>query len=703
MNSDQLSIRQASNQWWKATYELMRAIIRALPIPQGVATPTLLFSLSLVVYLLVRIIGLCDFPIYFFSDEAVQTVIASDLVRDKFVGSDGIFLPTYFENAFLYNLSLSVYAQVIPYLLFGKSVFVTRLTSVLIGFTGAIAVGLSLKHAFKLKYWWAGVLVFSAVPAWFLHSRTAFETVLFVTFMAWMLYFYLRYRQDNPRFLYAVVAFGGLSFYSYRGGQLILLGFTIALFLIDLRYHFQHRRTVLGGLLLAVVLAAPYIRFQLVHREETYFHLRMLDTYLLYDIPVREKISRFIQNYLSGLNPRFWFTPDGRELVRHYMKGQGHISPFMAPFILIGIVISLFKLDEPPYRSTLVLALASPLGAALAGIGITRVLVFIVPVAIFTSLGISALLSHIAPEDKPGAYSGVLFALLMFFNSYLLWDALTNGPTWFQDYGLGGMQYGARQVFGKTQELIEEDPDRTVYVSPTWANGTDILMRFFIPDGSVAYMGNADGFLEREKELNENTAFILTADEFQRLTKDPKSTDVKVLDTIELPNGETGFYVTKFSYSARAKSIFAQEEQERLRPREGTLEWDGQTINVRYPYLDMGDLSQIFDGDTFTLARVHSANPAAFSLSFEKPVPLQGIQLTTGSMQMELSVTLYPQGETDPLKFEESYTDLPDDPTVTLLFGETVENVQSMQIEILSLTPGDPFKIHVRELKWITP
>jgi hypothetical protein len=72
-------------------------------------------------------------------------------------------------------------------------------------------------------------------------------------------------------------------------------------------------------------------------------------------------------------------------------------------------------------------------------------------------------------------------------------------------------------------------------------------------------------------------------------------------------------------------------------------------------------------------------------------------------MQMELSVTLYPQGETDPLKFEESYTDLPDDPTVTLLFGETVENVQSMQIEILSLTPGDPFKIHVRELKWITP
>jgi hypothetical protein len=428
----------------------------------------------------------------------------------------------------------------------------------------------------------------------------------------------------------------------------------------------------------------------------------MLDTYLLSDIPIHEKISQFAKNYFTGLHPRFWFTPDGRELVRHYMKGHGHISPLMAPFILIGIGVSLFNLEKPPYRSTLVLALASPLGAALAGIGITRVLVFIVPITLLTTLGISTLVSRITGRQKLNTYGGLLLALLLFFNSYLLWDALTNGPTWFQDYGLGGMQYGARQVFGKTQELIEEDPDRTVYVSPTWANGTDILMRFFITDDSAAYMGNADGFLERERELNDDMVFILTAEEYRRLSSSPKTTDVEIMDTIALPNGQTGFYVTTFSYASQAKRIFAEEEAERLRPREGTVEWAGQTINVRYPYLDMGDLSQIFDGDTFTLARVHSQNPAIFSLTFEQPVDLAGIRLTTGSMQMELTVNLLQQDEPEPLTYNETYHDLPNDPTIDFDFEETIENVHEMQIEIFSLIPGDPFKIHVRELEWIT-
>jgi hypothetical protein len=577
------------------------------------------------------------------------------------------------------------------------------MTSVLIGTTGAVAIGLTLKHAFQLKYWWAGVLVFSAIPAWFLHSRTAFEVAIFVAFMAWMLYFYLRYRQDDPRYIYAVVVFGGLSFYSYRGGQLVLIGFAIALLLIDIRYHVKHRRMLLGGLLLALLLTIPYIRFQLVHRDETYFHLRMLDTYLLYDIPLSEKVVRFFENYLSALDPRFWFAPAGRELSRHFMKGHGHISPFMAPFLLLGAGVCLNNLNKPQFRTTLVLALLSPLGAGLVGLGITRVLIFVVPVALLTTIGISTLVTHFTVEGALPSFAWLIFSVLLLFNSYLLWDALVNGPTWFQDYGLGGMQYGARQVFGEVEELLEQDPDRTVYVSPTWANGTDILMRFFIPDGSSAYMANADGYLEREKPLDDDMVFVLTAEEFHRLADSRKITDIETLDTLKLPNGQTGFYVTTFRYSDQAIRIFAEEQEERSKPRQSTIEWRGQTVNVHYPYLDMGDLSQIFDNDDFTLARVHSANPAVFSFAFEQPVDLEGIRLTTGSMDMEISVDLYLQDDRDPLHYDQTYTDLPDDPTVTLSFDETVRGVHELHLEILSLIAGDPFKIHIREVEWLTP
>jgi hypothetical protein len=40
----------------------------------------------LALYLAVRLISLPDFPIYFFGDEAIQTILASDLVRDGMRG-----------------------------------------------------------------------------------------------------------------------------------------------------------------------------------------------------------------------------------------------------------------------------------------------------------------------------------------------------------------------------------------------------------------------------------------------------------------------------------------------------------------------------------------------------------------------------------------------------------------------------------------
>ena len=126
------------------------------------------FGLALAVYLCTRLIGLLNFPIYFFTDEAVQTVLAEDFVRDDFHNYDRDFFPTYFVNGNQYNLSLSVYLQVIPYLVFGKSVAVTRGTSVFVTLLGAAAMGLILRDFFKARYWWVGTMFLSIAPAWFL-------------------------------------------------------------------------------------------------------------------------------------------------------------------------------------------------------------------------------------------------------------------------------------------------------------------------------------------------------------------------------------------------------------------------------------------------------------------------------------------------------------------------------------------------------
>ena len=73
----------------------------------------LLFGLGLCFYLLTRFVGLDRFPIYFFSDEAIQTMSAVDLIGRGFKDLDGSLFPVYFQNGSQYNLSLSVWLQVL--------------------------------------------------------------------------------------------------------------------------------------------------------------------------------------------------------------------------------------------------------------------------------------------------------------------------------------------------------------------------------------------------------------------------------------------------------------------------------------------------------------------------------------------------------------------------------------------------------------
>lgn len=654
---------------------------------------------ALAVYGLTRLIGLASFPIYFFSDEAVQTVLAADLVRDGFHGYDGVFLPTYFENASLFNLSLSVYLQVIPYLLFGKSVFVTRAVSVLIGMSGALAVGLLLRRAFGYRHAWAGVLVFSSLPAWFLHSRTAFETVIFVSMMAWVAYFYAHYRAGELRHLYTSILFGALAFYSYRGGQLVILSFGALLFLFDIRHHWRHRRALLWGALLAIVLAVPYLRFELQHCQESYFQLRMLDSYWLHEIPLLAKLQRFVSLYLKGLSPRYWFWPNPGDLPRHLMKGYGHLPLFTLPFAALGLAIAARRVRDPAHRMILLLGLVSPLGGAMVDIGITRVLVFTLPAAILITLGLRAVCTPLARRWGEVPVWGSLFAFLIVVHGSMLGDALINGPTWYEDYGLHGMQYGARQVFTAVDQLLEEQPGRRVFVSPSWANGADILKRFFLPDGVPVEMSSAGPFLERRLPLDEHTVFVLTVEEYQELLQDPKIGLIEVLQTIPYPNGTPGFIFLTMGYSDQADEIFAAEEAERQRPRTDVLEIDGRPVTVGHPYFDMGEIQHVFDKDTFTLARVHSANPAIIRLQFAEPRTLEGVRITTGSMDFQVTLRAYGAGQKDPVEATGSFRDLPDDPTVELALPKPLQAIEAIEIEILSFEQGDPVKIHLREIE----
>jgi hypothetical protein len=206
------------------------------------------------------------------------------------------------------------------------------------------------------------------------------------------------------------------------------------------------------------------------------------------------------------------------DLNRHPMRGYGHILLVFLPFVIIGLLQVIRKFRQSEYRLLLIALLAAPAGAALIRLGITRALVMVIPIAILTTIGVNLLLEFVEGESlSKTRLSLALFAVLSLFNFSMMRDALVNGPTWYTDYSMGGMQYGASQLFDEVLDYRRENPDVELRVSPSWANGTDVLARFFSPDPMPFSMGAIDGYLNDVQPLNLNMVFVVTPEEMERI------------------------------------------------------------------------------------------------------------------------------------------------------------------------------------------
>jgi len=670
--------------------------------------PLILLAGVILVYLATRLIGLEHFPIYFFTDEAIQTVTASDLIRDDFRNEFGEFLPAYFKNGGQYNLSLSVYLQVLPTLIFGKSVFVTRAVSVLISLLAVISVGLSLRTAFQSRSAWAGAMFLALTPAWFLHSRTAFETVLGVSFYAAFLYCYFRYRQGKTSFLYAGAGCAAAMFYSYSAGQIVLAATILLLFISDFRYHWQQRKHLLRGLVLAGILALPYVQFQLNHPGETVRHLQILDSYWTQEIALREKLLRFLQEYFRGLNPIYWYNPESDGLTRHIMKGYGYLWLPGLPFAAIGLLTAVKKSRHSAYRTVLAAVLAAPTGAAVVSVGITRLLFMVVPVALLGGIGFEVSVEWLskkfkAQNTRSRVFTGVslaAFAAGTLLSIAMLRDALVNGPTWFDDYGLGGMQYGGQKFFDDLRFYLDENPTARITLSPSWANGTDVIARFFFNDPLPFAMGSIESYLQQYIPINPDEVFVLLPEELQQATESGKFKSVDILRTLDYPNGQPGFFYTRLVYRDDVDEIFAAEHAERQKlVKERIPLAGGLAAEVSHSYLDMGKIEEAFDGNLNNLVRTYEANPFKINLTFDSPLVMEGLRLRIGGVPTLVTALVYVDGEALPRHFSAESGENPAPQMLEIDFMQK-RQVTALQIEILNIRDQEPAHVHLWEVQF---
>jgi hypothetical protein len=595
-----------------------------------------------------------------------------------------------------------MYFHALTLTLFGKSIVVSRATSAIVSLLGAGAVGVILKRVFKARHAWAGILLVGVAPSWFLHSRTAFETAMTTAFFACFLMFYLLYRTESPRYLYAAVVFGAATFYSYSNAQAIILAAAALLFISDWRYHLRHRETLHRGLMLAALLAIPAIEFRLSHPQAISTHLRVVGSYWYQDIPIQEKALLFVQKYLYGLSPQYWFFPNSHDLPRHRMGGFGQMQTAVLPLVALGLIISLVRWRSSPHRAVILAGLAAPAGAALVDVGIARVLAYIIPANLLAAIGLEWLLERWKGRLPYNLTAMALFIGLAWANFALLRTALVDGPLWFRDYGLYGMQYGAKQLFEEAiPEYLARDADTKILVSSTWANGADNLLRFFLSseEQQRVRMDGVQTYLFKFLPLDERMVFVMTAAEYAQAVDNPKFGSVKVEKVVPYPDGRPGFLFARLHYAEDAEAIFAAEKEARRQLATSTVSLDGQSVILRYSRTDMGTPDLMFDNDSFTLMRGLEANPFILEFNFPEPRLVSGLAADFGLVNLTLTASLYPNPDQEPAIYSATYLSASTGSSqVDMPFEGAPAKVSKVRVEVLNTASGETANIHIREL-----
>ncbi len=675
----------------------------AAPPPRVGRLELALLALAVLTYLVTRFVGIERYPIYFFSDEAVQANAAAELIDRGWRDADGVLLPTYFRNSDKWSLSLTVYMQTIPVMLVGKSVLATRGVAALFSLLAGLALALALRRAFANRLWWAAPLLLATMPSWFIHSRTAFETSTMVACYAAFLCCYLLYRAEQTRWIYPALLFGAGTFYSYANGQGVML-ISGALLLLDAPYHWRQRHTIWPVVGWLALLSAPYVRFRLQHPEAIGEQLRNVDSVWVSDLPFAEKLRTFLGNYAYGLSPNYWFFPNESDLARHRMPDIAHIPTVLLPLALIGLGICLWRWRSAAHRVVLVALLAAPFSAAIAAIFVTRALAMVVPLTLLILIGADAVIGW-AIVRWPAVWrrwplisAGIGLALVAMSLS-LLRVALVSGPLFFPDYGFYGMQYGGSQVFGAVKQGLADDSQRHYFISPNWANNADSLGDFFLTpqERKRIQFGGLEPYLDRMGTIDPQQVFLVIPEEYQTIVDSKKFAPIQPLDILPLPDGRPGFYLLKLAYLPNAADLFTAEAAERAKPVVEQLTIDGVPTMVSHSLFDGGRIENLIDGDPFTLARGYEANPLLLDFSFATPRALSGLRLTTATMNFTVTATLTPVSG-DPIVVTKVSRDGGRDPTVEIPFPGGPLTLRDVRLEIVQENPDTPAHVHIREL-----
>lgn len=660
-------------------------------------------------YLVTHFVRLEDFPVYFLFDEAVQACLADDYVASGFHGPEGERFPTFFPVAWDASISTSVYLQILAIMVAGaRSIWLSRLVSALVGCLLPISLAWALRSVFRVRWWWLGILVAAAIPTWFLHARTALATPFLVSFYALMVAAYLRFRTGSPWLIYLSVCAGGLAFYSYGAGQVVVPATAAALVLSSARYHLRLWRHSLAAALLFVVILSPAVVFRIRHPQLLDQQLAATSSSLLSGRTWQQRVGAVAAAYGTQINPAFWFF-DHEQLSRHRMLGYGHLSLWMLPFFVVGLGRALWQIRDVRYRIVVVALAVAPVAGAIAAPSVGRGMVMIVPAALLVSIGLNDVLAAVMRTGRAAAAPIVVATCIVAYCGYMLGDALYRGPTWYSDYGLYGQQWGARELFARAiPDYLAAHPRDVVSVSADWANGADIFPRFFGSPPQVTMGGIRPLVEQRYNEtplpLDETMVFVAEAEALPSIRSSARFATLRTVYTLTRPDGQPGFVFLKATYRPDLPAVLAKEVIERRKPVPDTVTIDKLgNVAVLASRADLGSIQAAFDGDSHSVVRGLEANPFVVEISIAGKGRLHGLRVECAAAAYRVTAVVTGAGADAGRRIQREVEVVRlGDHTVALIEFESIL-AATVRLEILDTQApaADPAHVHLYEVGFL--
>lgn len=721
----------------------------------GIRSSLVFALISLVIFSASRFISIDKFPIYFFCDEAFHQIYAQALLDNGFRDSRGVLLPLYIEKASgRWVPQITLYLYMLPVLLWGKSVVLTRIVTAIFAVLGAWATALVLRRGFQLRYWWTAIPILGVMPVWLLHSRTAFETVLVVAFIPWFLYAYIRYRSGEKCWLLVSTFLGAIIAYSHFSGMIVICSLALLLFLSDLKFHLSGWRHLVLALLLAMFLLIPFFRFRASNPGAMLQQLQVIESpWVREDLSYSEKIKQMVERYLSAYSPSYWFSAHTRDGERHFWKDRAYIPDWFLPFMVLGGVLGAIRFRNPNYRMIWALLLASGAPVLIVQLLVMRVFYLIIPITLLVAIGLNWLLCfgieqraearaiEVGFEEQEDvlskkievdhlrlssgflsrfkavigkltmivnhgkAYVALSILLTIFAGVYswrLLHEALDEAPLWYGDYYLFGVQWGGQELYDAIKDEQKRDPRATFFVTSEWANAAGTFHKFYLSAEEQKRVSSAQirEVIFKGSPLKMDGVYVITEPEYQVVQQSPKVVIDEVVRTIPNPKGEPHIRFIKVHYVPELAEILKREREERQKPVESLVDVEGQAWRVWHSVGDLGSAFNMFDGNRGSVLRGLEANP--FKIEIEFPSARSFSSLSVGLFPMKAQVDVVAQteaGESIRLRVAKDTTE--EDDTLLIGNGRRLENIKTLKFEVSELNKGiqDEVHVHIREIK----